>query len=254
MRQAVSALSCLSSLALAGAKSQDFALFCWAEETPSIFLPAEPAFPASLTEAAVSLSQAVTTQAFLTAIDFTLFSPCSVDGFQLHFPLPHNNKAGEKMSHVVCAVLPVEWKKMERKLRKGPTIKTVSWKTVSSFCICDLSLWKAECALGAADLLSYVLPRSKWAVFMALLCFHFLFLFEFQEQEHVHSYCQRLCLAQPSLKYPYAISSLDRFFSISLNVHINVPYSFPTLKSYRDTTAVSCLTTQTRALPYPQLL
>lgn len=151
------------------------------------------------------------------------------------------------MSHVVYVVLPHWMEKDGEETSQGSNHhNTVSWKTAS--------LWEAMCALGAADLLPYVLPCSAWAAFMALLCLHFLSLFEFQEQEHVHSCCQWLCLAQPSLKYPYAVSSLDRFFSISLNVHINVPYPFPTLKSYCDTAAVSHLTTQTRALSYPQLL
>lgn len=138
------------------------------------------------------------------------------------------------MSHVVYVVLPHWMEKDGEETSQGSNHhNTVSWKTAS--------LWEAMCALGAADLLPYVLPCSAWAAFMALLCLHFLFLFEFQEQEHVHSCCQWLCLAQPSLKYPYAVSSLDRFFSISLNVHINVPYPFPTLKSYCDTAAVSTL-------------
>lgn len=185
---------------------------------------------------------------------------CSENGFQLRFPLPRNNSAGEKMSHVVCVVLPRFMEKdghperegVLRKLCEGLSTKTLGPRKRPFSFLYLLSLWKAVCLLWElGDPICHVLHCSTQAALALIHSFHFTFLFGFLEQEHIHSHHQWLYLAQPSLKCPYAVSSLDRFFSVSLKMYLNVFHPSPALKCYCDATAVSHLTTETRVLYFP---
>lgn len=137
------------------------------------------------------------------------------------------------MSHVVYVVLPHWMEKDGEETSQGSNHhNTVSWKTAS--------LWEAMCALGAADLLPYVLPCSAWAAFMALLCLHFLFLFEFQEQEHVQLLSVTVS-GTTFIKVSICCFLIRQVFQHLIKCAHNVPYPFPTLKSYCDTAAVSTL-------------
>lgn len=89
-----------------------------------------------------------------------------------------------------------------------------------------------------------------------VLSFRFFVCF-FPEQEGVSHHCQGLHLAQLALwKCPYAVSSLARFFSISLNLHLSVGRSdpIPALQSCSDAPAISHLTAEAGVLSFPQLL
>lgn len=77
----------------------------------------------------------------------------------------------------------------------------------------------------------------------------------FQEQEGVSHHCQGLHLAQLALwKYPCAVSSLARFFSISLNLNVARSDPIPAIKSCCDAPAISHLTAEAGMLSFPQLL
>lgn len=87
--------------------------------------------------------------------------------------------------------------------------------------------------------------------------FIWVFCCLFQEQEGVSHHCQRLHLARLALrKCPNAVSSLARFFSILLNLHLHVGRSepIPTLKSCCDAPAISHLTAEAEILSFPQCL
>lgn len=142
---------------------------------------------------------------------------------------------------------------LQRKLCKVPSTKTLypknqSFSSAFIFfpfgkpCVCRESWWTCS------PIVSY---RRLSHSFSAFTLF---FVCLFQEQEDVYHHCQWLYLAQPSWKYPYAVSSLDRFISISLNVYLNVSDPIPALKCYYDATAISHLTTKTGTLSSPQLL
>lgn len=89
------------------------------------------------------------------------------------------------MNHVVCVVLPhlmerhgcSEWEWKFRKLCKVPKHQnSVSWKTVSFFCLYLLSLWKAtRLPWELADLLSHVPRRFIRTAFTFIQCFHLIF-------------------------------------------------------------------------------
>lgn len=178
------------------------------------------------------------------------------------FPTPtrrQGRQKNESRSCVLCSLILMErdgcpeWEWKFRKLCKIPSTKTLylEKQSLSSAFIffpfgkprvCCESWWTCS---PMYHIVSYrQLSHSSSAFFVCI----------FHEQEGVCHHCQWLYLAQPLWKYPCAVSSLDRFFSVSLNVYLNVSDPVPALKCCYDATAISHPTTETGTLSSPQVL
>lgn len=184
-------------------------------------------------------------------------SLCSRDGFQLLFPLPRRqrNESGK------CSVLPHLLRERERPEREGNFGKLSEIPSTKTLCPGKQPLSSAWsfCPFGEPGVCCECWQPCSPVPY----CFHIppvlsfgFFVCLFQEQEGVSHHCQRLHLAQFAFwKYPYAVSSLAGFFSISLNLHLSGGRSelIPALESCCDAPAISHLTAEAGILSLPLL-